>query len=87
MDDEEFVDRMKEKIETTAEMSIELVIDSEDKRRLEVDLSPTMPKVIFGSDALIYSGLARMFSQYAILCLKERRMVEQQEFLLFMRRN
>ena len=87
MDDDEFIDRMKEKIESTAETLIELVIDDQDKRRLEVDLSESRPKVIFGSDALLYSGLARMFSQYAILCLKERRLVEQQEFLLFMRRN
>ena len=87
MEDDEFIDRMREKIESTTETSIELVIDEQDKRRLEVDLSASKPKVIFGSDALLYSGLARMFSQYAILCLKEQRLVEQQEFLLFMRRN
>ena len=87
MDDDEFVDRMKEKIESAAETLIELIIDDQDKRRLDVDLSEPTPKVTFGSDALLHSGLARMFSQYAILCLKERRLVEQEEFLLFMRRN
>ena len=87
MEDSEFIHRLKEKIESTTGVSIDLVIDPEDKQRLDVDLSPAVPKVVFGADALEHAGLARMFSQYAILCLNERRGVSEQEFLLYLRRN
>ena len=42
---------------------------------------------IIGADALNYPGLARMFLQYSILCLRERRKVGEEEFLRYLRRN
>ncbi len=87
MDDAEFTRRLKEKIEAAAGTAIELEIDRADKRRLSIELAAAPPKVVFGSDALSDAGVARMFSQYAILSLKERREIPQQEFLLYLRRN
>ena len=87
MEDAEFIERMKQKIAAAAGLDIELEIDAEDKRRFSIDLSTPVPRVVFGSDALEYSGLARMLSQYAILCLKERREVAEDEFLRYLRRN
>lgn len=87
VEDAEFIRRLKEKIESAAGTPIDLEIDGGDKRRLSIDLSPPAPKVVFGADALENPGLARMYSQYVILCLKERRQVSQLEFLLFLRRN
>ncbi|MSQ25861.1 MAG: hypothetical protein EXR49_06270 [Dehalococcoidia bacterium] len=87
MDDAEFVQRMKQRIESAAGMTIELVIDEADKRRIEVDVTAAVPRVVFGSDTLAHAGLARMFSQFAILCLKEQRQVSEEEFIRYLRRN
>lgn len=87
MEDAEFLQKLKEKIEASSGIPIQLVIDHEDKRKLLVDLGASPVKVTLGADVLENAGLARMFSQYAILCLKERRVVQEQEFLLYLRRN
>ena len=87
MEDLEFIQRLKEKIESISGTAIDLEIDREEQRRCSIDLSMPVPRVVFGSDALSQAGLARMFSQYAILCLKERRQVGEAEFRLFLRRN
>ncbi len=87
MDDTEFLRKLQDKIEGATGTPIQLEIDREDKRRLLVDLGTTPVKVTLGADVLENAGLARMFSQYAILCLKERRVVQEQEFLLYLRRN
>jgi hypothetical protein len=87
MEDTEFLQKLKEKIEASTGTPIHLEIDREDKRRLLVDLGTSPVKVTLGADVLENAGLARMFSQYAILCLKERRVVQEQEFLLYLRRN
>jgi hypothetical protein len=87
MDDKEFLRRLKEKIERTAGTAIELSIDTGDPRKIAIELAATPPKVVFGSDALKDTGIARMFSQYAILALKERRQISEDEFLLYLRRN
>lgn len=87
MDDQQFIDQLKEKVESNSGSLIDLEIDREEERRLSVDFSGTLPRVIFGSGVLAYPGLARMFSQFAILSIKERREVSQTEFLLFLRRN
>jgi len=87
MDDSEFIAKLKSKIETASGASITLEIDHNDKRRLSIDLGTPAPRVVFGADAIEHAGLARMFSQYAILCLKGRRQVSEEEFLAFLRRN
>ncbi len=87
MEDAEFLHQMKKRIESAAGTAIDLEIDPEDKRRISIDLAGPVPRLVFGSDILLHAGLARMYSQYAILCLKERRQVGEQEFLLFLRRN
>ena len=87
MDDTEFVQRMKQRIESAADTTIELVIDEADKRRIEVDVTAPVPRVVFGSDTLVHAGLARMFSQFAILCLKQNRQVSEEEFIRYLRRN
>jgi hypothetical protein len=87
MDDDTFVSRLKEKIEEAAGTEITFQLDIKNRTEVSVDFSETVPRVAFGADVLTYPGLARMFTQYAILCLKERRQVEQRDFLLFLRRN
>ena len=88
MDDAAFEARIKEKIEQATGAPIELHLDSHHKKgRVSIDFSQTIPRVVFGADVLVDSGLARMSTQYAILSLKEQREVNEQEFLLFLRRN
>ncbi len=89
MDDATFLVKTKEKIEKAVGCPIELRLGYESKGagRVAVDFSGAVPVVTFGADALKHAGLARMFSQYAILCLKERHQVSEQEFFLFLRRN
>ncbi|MCH8190241.1 MAG: hypothetical protein IIC80_02690 [Chloroflexi bacterium] len=87
MDDAEFVERMKERIESAVGRAIDLEIDGQEAQRLSVDLSAATPMVVFGADALLHDGMARMFMQYAILCLREQREVGEDEFLRYLRRN
>ena len=87
MDDTEFITRLKEKIEASSGVTIDFEVDHDDKQRFDIDFSDSTPKVTFGSEAITNAGLARMFSQYAILCLKEGREVGKEEFLLYLRRN
>lgn len=87
MDDAEFLRRLQERIERSAGENIELVVDYDHPGRVAVDFSGARPKVILGAHALKYPGLARMFMQYAMLALRQRRPIQEQEFLLFLRRN
>jgi hypothetical protein len=87
MDDAEFLRRLQERIEGAVGEAIELVVDHEEPGRVEVEIEGPRPRVVIGSDALKYPGLARMFMQYAILALRLRRPPDEQEFLLFLRRN
>lgn len=86
MEDKEFLRRMKERIEASVDTSIELEL-SDEPRAFSIDFSRVVPLVVMGSDVLEYPGRARMLMQYAILCLRERRAVEEGEFILYLRRN
>lgn len=85
MDDAEFLKRMRERIEQSAGQNVELSLGNEGE--FSVDLGTSVPKIVMGKDALLYAGRARMLMQFAILCLKERRQVSEDEFLLFLQRN
>lgn len=87
MDDTEFLQRLKERIESSTAVTVEVDLDTEDPCNVSVDFTAAVPRVIVGADALKYPGLARMLMQYAILCLKTGRVAPQEEFLAFLRRN
>ncbi|MCS7207611.1 MAG: hypothetical protein NZ951_06760 [Dehalococcoidia bacterium] len=87
MDDAEFLRRLQERIERSTGRSIALEVDYDHPGRIAVELDKPIPRVVIGSHALKYPGLARMFMQYAILALRRGRPVEEQEFLLYLRRN
>ena len=87
MDDQEFIQNMQKRIEDSAGVSITLELDQDQRADIDVFFSGEKPRVLMGADALEHAGLARMFMQFAILCLREGRKVEQDEFLRFLRRN
>ncbi len=87
MDDEEFIQRMQQRIQESTGVTVELEVDHEQPGEIDVYLNGPQPRVIIGADALKHAGLARMFIQYAILCVNENRKVDHDEFTRFLRRN
>lgn len=87
MDDGEFIQNMQKRIEESAGVAITLALDHDQREDIDVFFGGKTPRVVMGADALEHAGLARMFMQFAILCLREGRKVEQEEFLRFLRRN
>jgi hypothetical protein len=78
---------MQKRIEDSTGVAITLELDHDQREVFDVFFSGEKPRVLMGADALEHAGLARMFMQFAILCLREGRKVEQEEFLRFRRRN
>lgn len=86
MDDSEFLAGIERRIEASVGAPVRVELDHENPRGISVELSDP-PRIVMGADALAYAGLARTFIQYAILCLRERRTIEEEEFQRFLRRN
>ena len=76
MEDQEFVDRIREKIERMTGRQVELRIDEEDSGQIGVELNGDMPVVILGKNVLEYSGFARMGIEYAVACIREERAID-----------
>jgi hypothetical protein len=87
MEDEEFIFKIKGRIESSSRISINLEIDYEDPSIFRIEFFGNEPHVVLGSSVLEHAGLARLYMEYAVLCLREGRMVNQEEFLVFLRRN
>lgn len=87
MDDDAFIQRMRQRIEESTGVAVSLELDHDQPQEVEVFFTGDKPRVVMGADALEHAGLARMFIQYAILCIREGRKVEQEEFTRFLRRN
>lgn len=87
MENDEFIQRIREKIERLTEGSIDLRIDLEDLNRLQVELGHEVPRVTLGANIYNYSGFARMCVEYAVATIRERRNIETLEFHLLLARN
>ncbi len=87
MDNDEFIRRIREKIERLTEGAIELRVDVEDVNRLHVDLDHEVPRVNLGANIYRYSGFARMGVEYAVAAIRKRRDLEPLEFHLLLARN
>lgn len=87
MDDDTFIQRMQQRIHESTGVEVSLEIDHDEPGDVDVFLTDQKPRVVMGADALKHAGLARMFIQYAILCINENRKVDHEEFTRFLRRN
>ena len=87
MEDQEFVDRIREKIERMTGRQVELRIDEEDPGQIGVELQGDMPVVILGNNAMEYSGFACMGIEYAVACIREDRAIDPVEFHVLLARN
>ena len=87
MDNDEFIQRIREKIERLTEGPIDLQIDLDDLNRMQIELGPEVPRVFLGANIYKYSGFARMCVEYAVASIRERRDIEPLEFHLLLARN
>lgn len=87
MDDQEFLERIQEKIERMSGRPVELVLDQDDPLRVAVDLGSPLPRVFLGRNILVYPGLARMGIEYAVASIRAGRHISPLEFTLLLRRN
>lgn len=87
MNDQQFIDRIQEKIENLTGRDIELRIDDENGGQLEVDFSREVPLVIMGRNIFEYSGFARLCTEYAVASIRQQRVIPEIEFQLLLARN
>ncbi len=87
MNDQEFIDRIQEKIERLTGRDIELRIDEDDGGQLGIDFGREVPVVIMGRNILEYSGFARLCTEYAVASIREERELSEIEFQMLLARN
>jgi hypothetical protein len=87
MDNEEFVQRIREKIERLTQRSVELMVDEDNPEELRLELDREVPLVVLGSNIYQYSGFARMCVEYAVECIRQQRSIEALEFHMLLARN
>ena len=87
MEDQQFIDQIREKIERLTDRTVELRIDDDDANHLGVDLEREVPLVIMGANILEYAGFARMCVEYAVASIREDRPIDPVEFHVLLARN
>ena len=87
MNDQEFIDRIEEKIERLTGREIELRIDEDEAGQLQVDFTREVPLVIMGNNIFEYSGFARLCTEYAVASIREQRELSEIEFQMLLARN
>ena len=87
MNDQEFIDRLQEKIERLTGRDIELRIDEDDVGQLGVDFGREVPVVVMGRNIFDYSGFARLCTEYAVASIREQREIPEIEFQMLLSRN
>ena len=87
LEDQQFIDRIREKIERLTGRRVELLIDAEDSGQLGVELQKEVPVVIMGDNVLEYSGFARMCIEYAVASIRQERAIDPVEFHVLLARN
>jgi hypothetical protein len=87
MEDNQFVQRLHDKIERLTEGRIDLEIDREDGSQLRVELERETPLVVLGFNIFEFSGFARMCVEYAVESIRKQRPIEILEFHLLLARN
>ncbi len=87
MNDQEFIDRIQEKIESLTGRDIELRIDEDEVGQLQVDFSREVPVVVMGRNIFQYSGFARLCTEYAVASIRQQREIPEIEFQMLLARN
>ena len=87
MNDQEFIDRIEEKIERLTGRDIELHIDEDEVGQLQVDFARDVPLVVMGRNIFEYSGFARLCTEYAVASIRQQREIPEIEFQMLLARN
>jgi len=87
VDDEEFVKRIKEKIERLTAREVEVVVDSEASDSVALDMTASTVKVVLGAKLLQHSGVVRMAIEYVVASINRGRELRSLEFQMLLRRN
>ena len=87
MNDQQFIDRIQEKIENLTGREIELRIDDDNGGQLQVDFARPVPLVVMGHNIFEYSGFARLCTEYAVASIRQQREIPEIEFQLLLARN
>ena len=87
LQDDQFLQRIGEKIQRLTGCRVDLEIDREDMGTLRVELDREVPLVVMGANIYEYAGFARMCIEYATASIRERRSIDVLEFHLILARN
>ena len=87
MNDQEFIDRIQDKIENLTGRDIDLRIDEDDGGQLGVDFDRPVPVVVMGRNIFEYSGFARLCTEYAVASIRQQRELSEIEFQMLLARN
>jgi len=88
MDNEKFLQKIREKISRLTGRDVEVVIGEErEGGTLAVEMGGPVPKVVLTPKVLEHAGLARMSIEYAVACIRAGREIEPLEFQTLLRRN
>jgi hypothetical protein len=87
VDEQQFLDKIKNKIERLTGNEIKLAVDSAEPGQLAVELGSSVPQVTLGSNVLQFSGFARMAVEYAVASIREGREISVLEFHILLARN
>ena len=87
MNNEEFLDRIREKISARTDTSINLSINPDNEWAMSVDLGDALVDITIGIGAIGYPGFARMCIEFAIASIKEKREITPFEFQFLLQRN
>ena len=87
MDDQEFLNRIKAKIEGLTDTYIRVDLDDTKPGKIKIRFDGPEPEVSLGSNILTYSGFARMAIEYAVASIRNRRELGILEFHALLARN
>jgi hypothetical protein len=88
MEDEKFLQQIREKIARLTGREVEVVLGEErEGGTLTVEMGGPVPKVTLTPRVLEHAGLARMSIEYAVACIKAGREIDLLEFHALLRRN
>ena len=87
MHNDEFLDRIREKISGLTNTSITLSIDPDNEWGMYIELEEAIADIAMGSGAIGYPGFARMCIEFAVASIKEKREITPFEFQFLLQRN
>lgn len=87
MDDYQFIEQLKAKIQRMVDREIDLVIDNDNDATLSVEHFASRPLVTVGANIFKYPGFGRIAVEYSVACIRQERQVPVLDFQVLLSRN